>query len=545
LSVKKRLESWKKNGVAAKVWRHDSTLWKPKPEEDKELSNRLGWLELPSAMLSKTEELNSFADEIRKEFDDVVLLGMGGSSLAPEVFFKTFGKRSGYPSLTVLDSTHPASIKTILESIDLKKTLFIVASKSGGTTETMSFYYVFNEALSKNGIKAGSHFIAITDSGSSLQILAKENNFRRIFITPDEVGGRYSALTYFGLVPAALIGIDIRKLLTNAVKMEKECDKDSDIELSAGFALGAFMGECALRNKDKLTFIVSESISSFPVWIEQLIAESTGKEGKGILPVEGEVLYGPQMYYDDRVFVHIHVSGDSSSDSEKITDLKNAGFPVITIELNDIYELGKEMYNFEIATSMAGSILSINPFDQPNVQLAKTLASESMNEFSKTGKLPGRQSVFNEDGFTGYGSSGGKDINEFISTFIKDAVHGNYVALMAFLPYSNELQSALNELRVKIQGKYKIPVTVGYGPRFLHSTGQLHKGDGNKGLFIQFTGNISDDLDVPGKGYTFGTLITAQAMGDMKALVNTDRKVISINLSGSASGRIKKIASLI
>lgn len=549
LAVKKRLENWKKNDAAGKVWRKDAVVWKSDPKDNVELSNRLGWLDLPTVMLGKSTELTSFAEEVRKDFTNIVLLGMGGSSLAPEVFFKTFGKKEGYPSLRVLDSTHPLSVRRILDNTDLKKTIFIVASKSGGTTETMSFFYEFYDALTKLGAEAGAHFIAITDSGSSLQAVAKEKKFRKIFITPEEVGGRYSALTYFGLVPAALIGVEINKFLAQAVMMEKECAKDSDIETSGGFTLGAFIGECALRHKDKLTFFVSESISSFPVWIEQLVAESTGKEGKGILPVEGEKPLSANMYNKDRVFVHINVAGDNSDYSSNVTELKNAGFPVVEINVNDNYEIGKEMYRWEIATAMAGSILGINPFDQPNVQLAKTLATESMNEYTKTGKLPVKDALLSVDGLSAYASknvnSSAKDIKELLGGFFNEAGEGNYAALMAFLPHTEEMENALIKLRSKIQSRYKIPVTLGFGPRFLHSTGQLHKGDGNKGLFIQFTGDITDDLEVPGKGYTFGTLVTAQALGDMRALENTGRKVIRFNISGNPAEKISKLAEML
>lgn len=543
LAVKKRIEYWKTHNVANKVWQHDPTVWKEKPEDNVELSNRLGWLELPSVMKNHIQELNAFSDEIRKEFNYVVLLGMGGSSLAPEVFFKTFGKKEGYPALMVLDSTHPLSVKKVLDTVDLEKTVFIVASKSGGTTETMSFYYEFDSELKKRNLEPGRHFIAISDPGSSLQKLAKEKNFRKVFTTPEEVGGRYSALTYFGLAAASLIGVDLEKFLTPALQMQKECSKDSDLEMCGGFALGAFLGECAIRGKDKLIFITSHQVSSFPVWIEQLIAESTGKEGKGILPVEGDDL--SDISGDDRVYAHITLQGEDQKLLNKVEELKKAGYPLVEIKMNDIYDLAKEMYRWEIATAMAGSVMNINPFNQPNVQLAKTMATETMAEFSKTGKLPKNNPVLSTDGISAYGSNNGKDIKEFLSNFFAEKKQGAYAAIMAFLPQTEEMESVLNKLRDKIKAKYHIPVTVGFGPRFLHSTGQLHKGDGNNGLFIQFTGDITEDMEVPGKGYTFGTLVTAQAMGDKKALENNKRNVISFNLSGSHKEKIEKITSLI
>lgn len=544
--VKNRLESWKEQNVTERIWKKDPTVWKEKKEEDKELSNRLGWLNLPEEMKSRIDELQTFSNKIRDEFDHVVLLGMGGSSLAPEVFFKTFGKKEGYPDLTVVDSTHPASVKALLDNYNLQKTIFVVASKSGGTAETMSFYYIFRDAVSEVSSNPGNHFIAITDSGSGLEKIAEENNFNKIFNTPAEVGGRYSVFTYFGLLPAALIGIDLNKLLSRAAEMQSECSADIPADKNTGAVLGAVIGEAALSGIDKLTIAASPSVSAFPVWVEQLIAESTGKEGKGILPVVDEQTASPDLYLNDRCFVYLRVDGDENSELDsKIQKIEKAGHPVIYISLKDRFDIGHEFYRWEMATSLSGAALKINPFDQPNVQLAKTLANEGIDNYLKNGKLPSYDPSFSEDNVQVFGNTAGKNISEILHHFFEQAVEGNYAAVLGFIPYAVENDQALDHLKLKIRQKYKLAVTVGYGPRFLHSTGQLHKGDGNTGLFIQLTGNITDDIDVPGKGYSLGTLISAQAAGDFKALENSGRKVIRFHFNDNIAGGINKLAEAI
>jgi transaldolase / glucose-6-phosphate isomerase len=545
-AVENRLRAWKKNNACYRLWDMDPTLWKQSPAEDIELSNRLGWLNLPSLMQKHLGQLNEFAEEIKKEFDNIVLLGMGGSSLAPEVFSKTFGKKKGYPALKVLDSTHPLSVRSILDNYNLNKTLFVVSSKSGGTTETMSFFYAFYESLSKSDSNPGKHFIAITDEGSSLDILARDKNFRKIFITPGEVGGRYSALTYFGLVPAALIGIDIVALLKNSEQMENSSSKNADILISEGFRLGALLGELNLRKIDKLTFLVSPSISSFPSWIEQLVAESTGKEGKGIIPVILEPIGDVDVYSKDRVFIYYKFKDDDNLQYDNLIEqFKSAGFPVVIIYLDELYDLGKEIYKWEIATAMAGSVLEINPFDQPNVQLAKSLANESMEEYKKTGMLPLEKPAIIQGDISLFGKFISSDIKQAFNEFVSQSGEGDYFAIQSFLPFTEELDSSIDQFKIVLRNKFRLAVTSGYGPRFLHSTGQLHKGDGNKGLFIQFTSDAVNDLDVTGRGYSFNTLITAQAQGDLKALRNNGRRVIRIHLSGNIKDHIDYLTSLL
>jgi glucose-6-phosphate isomerase len=545
-AIENRLHEWDNNNFCTRLWNLDPTLWKQRPEDNVELSNRLGWLNLPSLMQGNINELKDFAEAIRRDFENIVLLGMGGSSLAPEVFYKTFGKKHGYPSLTVLDSTHPLSVRKILDNYNLNKTLFIVSSKSGGTTETMSFFYTFYNALSKSNTEPGNQFIAITDKNSSLHILSQKCKFKRTFITPAEVGGRYSALTYFGLVPAALIGVDVALLLKNAEQMENSCNKKDDILSGEGFRLGAFLGELNLINKDKITFFVSPSLTSFPTWIEQLVAESTGKEGKGIIPVISELPGALEVYGNDRVFIYYRFKNDDNTLYDtNIEKLKDAGFPIVIIHLDDLYDLGKEIYRWEIATAMAGSVLAINPFDQPNVQLAKTLANESMEEYKKTGILSLEKPAITYNDISLYGKFLSTDFKNALNEFVSQTKDGDYFAIQAFLPYSDEIDISIDKFKLVLRDKYHVAVTSGYGPRFLHSTGQLHKGDGNKGLFIQFTADSINDLDVPDKGYSFGTLITAQAQGDLKALRNNGRRVIRIHLSLKLNDHIDYLTTLI
>ena len=483
---------------------------------------------------------------VKEKYSSVVLLGMGGSSLAPEVFFKTYGSKKGYPNLTVLDSTHPESVKNVLNTHDLKKTIFIVASKSGGTTETMSFFYTFFNEVSKFNSNPGEQFIAITDAGSSLEKLAEDKKFRRTFTTPDDVGGRYSALTFFGLVPASLIGVDVALLLQRAREETIKNSKDVNAQDSPGSILGAAMGELAKQGQDKITIIASPQISPFPVWVEQLIAESTGKEDKGILPVVDEPIGSPEVYHKDRVFAYLRLKDDDNSSLDAAVDkLEKAGFPIIKIDLKDKYDLGKEFFRWEVATALSGAVLEINPFNQPNVQLAKSLANESMTEYKKSGKLPEQKPAIESGDVSVFGDTKKNKVEDALKEFLSQGKENTYVAVMAFIPPNKKTDDALESLRKTIRDKYKFAVTVGYGPRFLHSTGQLHKGDGNHGLFIQITSEINENIEVPEKGYSFGTLITAQAQGDMKALLNRGRKVIRFHLKGKLPENINKLEGIL
>ncbi len=530
--IQSRLIDWQQENVSTRLWHYDPTIWKEKPEENVELGDRLGWLVLPYTMREKINELTLFANETKNVFSDVLLLGMGGSSLAPEVFAKTFGSKDGFPSLSILDSTHPEVIKKIFSQYDLSKTLFIVASKSGGTAETMSFYYTFFEAVSKFNKNAGDQFIAITDPDSGLEKLAIEKKFRKIFSTPPDVGGRYSALTYFGMVPAALIGMDIESFIGNASSYADACGKNISSIENPGIKLGCTLGELALDKKDKLTFFSSKKIETFTSWIEQLVAESTGKENKGIIPITDENEVDIKYFSNDRVFVFLTLKEEQQHSELKHQLIKNH-FPVISIEMENLYELSQQFYLWEIATAFAGAVLKINPFDQPDVQLAKTLANESLSAFKSNGSLPIDTPDFVESNLEIFYTAQIKVLKETLKEFFKLIKPGDYVAINAFIQYGDKVNEALNNFKKVIRDKYKVAVTIGYGPRFLHSTGQLHKGGTNNGLFIQITNEITDDINVPGKGYSFGTLITAQAQGDFKALAGRKRRAMKLNIKGN------------
>ena len=527
--VEAGLEQLADEKIIERIWEGDHTVWKPDP---KEISNRLGWLTIASEMLDNVDRLTGFVDELRDAgYTDAVLLGMGGSSLAPEVFSKVFGTAAGYLNLTVIDSTDPGMILEAAEGLDLSKTLFIVATKSGGTAETMSlFKYFYNQVAAELGPEnAGAHFVAITDPGSSLVDLAQKYEFRDVFLNNPNIGGRYSALSYFGLLPAALIGVDLTRLLDQAqiAAMNGKVSSPEDANVAA--LLGVVMGELALLGVDKLTLITSPSLTSFGDWAEQLIAESTGKEGKGILPVVGEAPAAPDEYGADRLFVYLKLDGENAYD-KAVEDLEADGRPLVRFTLDDRYELGRQFFLWELATAVAGVCLGIQPFDQPNVESAKVAAREMIAAYKESGSLP------ESDALSPTAAS--------LKAFLQQAQPGDYVSIQAYIKPSAETDTALDALRLAIRSATGLPVTVGYGPRFLHSTGQLHKGDGGNGLFIQLTANMPHDIPIPdeaGKaqsGMTFGVLKTAQALGDAAALRQAGRRLIHYNLGDDIPGGI-------
>ncbi len=545
--IEERLSLWQEQNIPSRLWNCDPAIWKDNPAEQKELADRLGWLNKPYKMLDRIYELQQFADEIKNDFTNVLLLGMGGSSLAPEVFAKTFGSKQGYPKLEILDSTHPLNVKRITDTYDLSKTLFIVASKSGGTIETMSFFYYFYNEVSKFNKNPGNQFVALTDPSTWLENFAAEKKFRKTFSTPSDVGGRYSALTYFGMLPAALMGIDIERFLLNAKDMADGCQSYVEASKNPGFHLGAALGELYESGKDKVTFFVSPKFSSFPQWIEQLVAESTGKDGKGILPICDEEIFPVNNYKNDRVFVFIKLVTDDTTQLDKFAaELIAAQKPVIVFQLDETYQLAKEFYRWEIATALSSVVLKIHPFDQPDVQSAKMLAGESLKEYKTSGKLPetkasitqGQISFFSE---TKQGEAV-KSISSALTEFLSQADEHDYAAIMSFTEYGDEVTKSLQAFRNKIAKKFSLATTIGFGPRFLHSTGQLHKGGKNNGLFIQITNEIENDIEVPGQGYSFGVLITAQAQGDFNALKNKNRKVISLHITGNFVEAINSIS---
>ncbi|GAB1348194.1 bifunctional transaldolase/phosoglucose isomerase [Ignavibacteriales bacterium] len=521
--------------VPARIFAKDHTVWSDSPVE---ITNRLGWLDSPKNSYNSLEEINSFVEEIKSEgFTNALLLGMGGSSLAPEVFSQMFGVKEGYLSLEILDSTHPAAVLEKERKLADKKTLYIVSTKSGGTVETLSFMkYFFTSVVKKSGIEtAKKRFIAITDPGSGLEDMARSLGFRKIFINDPNIGGRYSALSLFGMVPAALCGINIKDLLEKTFLMVAE----SKLGAGTPAQLGVLMAVGAKEAYDKVTFISPGVFSSFGPWAEQLIAESTGKIGRGILPVEGEEVLAPSGYAGDRIFVYLS-DQKTGEMKDKFDALVAAGHPGVEIIIPDSSFIGYEFLRWEIATAIAGWGLQIHPFDQPDVESAKVSARAVLKQFKEEGKLPEPVVAFEEDGVKVVGDVASKSIKTAIAEFMKNLHEGNpgdelrsYLSIQAFVPSESETDNLLKEIRGRFQQKYQIAVTTGYGPRFLHSTGQLHKGDSGNGLFLQVIAGIDADAIIPDEAgkpegsMSFGTLVVAQAMGDRAALTGNGRKVIT------------------
>ena len=528
-SVAERLRRWQETDFAARLWGKDPLLWSAVPAVP-ELVDRLGWLQLPEDLEERAAEYRQFAAEIRAEgFLHVLLLGMGGSSLAPEVFQRTFGNRIGHPELLVLDSTHPGAVRSVDGRIDPERTLFVVSSKSGTTTEPLAFFQYFWERAGKRG----GRFVAITDPGTPLELLAREHGFRRTFAAPADVGGRYSALTAFGLIPAALIGVDLARLSAHARNMAGCCLPGPTAAHNPGLALGAALGELALAGRDKLTFLPAPSLAALPDWIEQLIAESTGKDGRGIVPIVGEPAAGPELYAGDRVFVDLGLEGEEEERRAKlISALQAAGHPVISIRIPEMEALGAEFFRWEFATAAAGAVLGIHPFNQPDVQMAKELAARAMKDTRSTAAAAGE--VF---------EAGAGALGEAISRWLSDARPGDYVALQAFLAPAAETGAALRDIRVILRDRLRLATTVGFGPRFLHSTGQLHKGGPNTGLFLQLTDVPAVDVRVPARDFTFGMLVQAQAAGDAGALRGCGRRLLRVTLGDDVAGGLRRLCA--
>jgi transaldolase/glucose-6-phosphate isomerase len=522
--------AWKKENYSGRFWAKEFTLWADHPMP--EITNRMGWLDLPEQMRDKVDQLESFAEEVKADgFKHAVLMGMGGSSLAPEFFQKTFGNRPGYPELVVLDSTHPAAVASVEKSIDLGRTLFIVSSKSGTTLETLSFYRYFWEKLSRLTDTPGRSFIAITDPGTPLATLAREKMFRTLFEAPPDVGGRFSALTDFGLVPAALIGMDVRKLLDRARAAAENNAFCAPPDAASGFQLGAALGEVT-KQRNKLTIFTSSSLGHFPAWLEQLIAESTGKDGKGIVPIANEPFLSPDSYPKDRLFVGLALEQDGDRDLvSHLNAVQKLGHPGIRIDLQDLFSLGQEIFRWEIAIASAGSVLGINPFNQPDVELAKELARSIMkggeNAQDKTG--PSNEPIPADDSTR---------LRTALECWLSSARPKDYIAIQAFLPTGQETSQSLGGLRLDLLERTKLATTLGFGPRFLHSTGQLHKGGPNEGLFLQIIHEPDRDLAIPDVDYSFGALIRAQALGDYLALRKTGRRVLRVGLKGDPAAAV-------
>jgi len=549
--VEARLRAFDAERTGPRIWQKDGTVWIPDAEraaKTPDLANRLDWLGLPEEMQKEIEGLNAFAEQIRKDdFRHVVLLGMGGSSLAAEVFMSLFGNRPGHPPLIVCDSTDPEAVRRIAASVNPAKTFFLVSSKSGGTLETLSFFRYFFDRAGAVKADPGSNFVAITDPGSDLEAIAAEKGFRRVFSSPPGVGGRYSAFTFFGLVPAALIGVDLSVLLGSARAMARACGPDVPAADNPGLALGAALGELALFGRDKVTFVPSLVAARFGVWVEQLLAESTGKEGRGILPVAGEPPGDPGEYGPDRVFVHLRLKDGATAEEDRFAAaLEAAGHPLVRIDLESLGDLGGEFFRWEFATAAAGAVLGINPFDQPDVEAAKRKARKLMAAFERTGRLPEDGPCLEERGISLFEETAvGGDLPSRLEAFLAKVRPGDYIALLVYASPTEETDRSIEALRLALRRRFKTAVTAGYGPRYLHSTGQLHKGDGNRGIFVQFTREPEEDLAVPEAPYSFGVLLAAQAQGDFQALLERGRRVIRLHVKGRIDKGIEAVRKII
>ncbi len=524
-----------------KFWAKDPTLWKQDAYHKDFIVKFLGWQKVYDWTLERIDSVLQFAQEAKANFKHCVVMGMGGSSLAPEVLRTVFGKQEGWPELIVLDTTNPDWVGAARARINPAETLFIFASKSGGTVEPSSQFAYFYEEVKKSGIKKpGDNFIAITDPGTGLEKLAKDKKFRKTFLNPADIGGRFSALSMFGMVPAAIMGVDIKKLLEIAKEEAATFGPDAPVKDNAALELGALMGACAInQTRDKLTLLTPSDFATFGLWAEQLVAESTGKEGKGVVPVAGESMVPNFTYRDDRFFVHLSTG---SEDDKKITAYANQlaanEMPVLTIYMQDKYQLGAMFLLWEIATAAAGAILAIDPFDQPNVQAAKTMTKEILAKLSQ-GNVPAEVSV---------PLLAAADLEVKLDTLGQDVYSllesNDYLAILPYVYPDEETEKALLALRDKIMNKTKRAVLFGYGPRYLHSTGQLHKGDGNNGVFLILSADPKNDIKIPGQTYTFGQLCNAQALGDYQALLEKGRRVIKLHLTQPVAEQIKKITDL-
>jgi len=535
-AVAASLEEWKKNNKVARLWQKDASLWSGTDE-----SNWLGWLTITEEQIAHIDALKQIAEDVKKaRFKHALLLGMGGSSLCPEVLRMTFGKIKGYPELHVLDSTDPAQIKAIEAKVDLKSTICIVSSKSGSTLEPNIYkQYFFERVKAKVGEKeAGNRFIAITDPGSKLQQVAEADKFRKIFFGVPSIGGRYSALSNFGMVPAAVMGLDVAKFLKNTEEMVRACDASSAADSNPGVVLGTILGVAANHGRDKITIVTSPGIFDLGAWLEQLIAESTGKIGKGIIPVDRERLAKPATYGNDRVFAYLRLeSKPSKAQDAAVAALEKAGHPVVRITLPSTYNLGQEFFRWEIATAVAGSIIGINAFNQPDVEASKIETKKLTSQYEATGSLPPESPFFEEKGIKLFADeknaaalTGGAKLADVLKTHLSHLGTGDYFAVLGYITMNPANEKTLQTIRHAVRDKKKVATVLGFGPRFLHSTGQAYKGGPNSGVFLQITCDDAKDLAVPGQKYTFGIVKAAQARGDFAVLAERGRRALRVHL---------------
>lgn len=553
--VENNLDEWRASGKVARLWQGDASLWTGTDE-----ASWLGWLRITEKQLANRENLRRLAEEVKREgFTDILLLGMGGSSLCPEVLEKTFGHIAGFPQLHVLDSTDPAQIRAFEHEIDLAKTMFVVSSKSGTTLEPNIYKQYFFERVKQvvGAEKAGSRFIAITDPGSKMQQVAEADRFRHIFHGDPSIGGRYSALSNFGIVPAAAMGLDVTKFLDRTEEMVEACAATVPVDENPGVMLGIILGTAAKNGRDKITIIASPGIFDLGAWLEQLLAESTGKQGHGIIPVDREDLAAPDAYGNDRVFAYLRLdSAPGAVQDAKVAALELAGQPVVRISIADIYDLGQEFFRWEIATAVAGSILGINAFNQPDVEASKIATRDLTTEYEKTGSLPVEKPIFENDGvklFTdsrnadalAKDSRNDKSLVGYLRAHLNRLASGDYFALLAFIQMNPEHEAQLQELRHIVRNRRRVATCLGFGPRFLHSTGQAYKGGPNSGVFLQVTCDDAVDLPVPGQKYTFGVVKAAQARGDFQVLAERGRRALRVHLGKDVKGGLATLATAV
>jgi transaldolase/glucose-6-phosphate isomerase len=553
-AVWQTLADWGAGQKMARLWRGDASLWTGADE-----ARWLGWLGITQQQLENVQPLLDLAAEVRHEgFTHALLLGMGGSSLSPEVTALTFGRQPGMPALLVLDSTDPEQIRAVESSIDLAKTVFIVSSKSGTTLEPNIYKQYFFERVQQTlgAGRTGSRFIAITDPGSKMQQVAETDRFRHVFFGLPSIGGRYSALSNFGMVPMAVAGVDVRRFLESTERMRQACAAEVPAPANPGAVLGAILGTLGVRGRDKVTLFASPGIFDIGAWLEQLIAESTGKIGKGLIPVDREDIAAPARYGEDRIFVYLRLSSAPDAAQDRAVDaLEKAGHPVVRIDLADVYGLGQEYFRWEIATAVAGSILGINPFDQPDVEASKVATRALTSEYEKTGSLPAEKPVFQHDGIQLFTDDANwsalakaakeQSLTGILRAHLDRLDAGDYLALLAYIPMNGENEAALQRSRHRVRDARRVATCLGFGPRFLHSTGQAYKGGPNSGVFLQITCDHAQDLPVPGQKYTFGIVEAAQARGDFAVLTERKRRALRVHLPAGLRAGLAKLDAAI
>jgi len=542
-AVKATSADWQAGGKMQRLWQRDATLWTGADE-----ANWLGWLDVVEEQVAQQDKLQKVAKEVQaRGFQHVLLLGMGGSSLCPEVLRMTFGRITHYPTLHVLDSTDPAQVKAFEHQIDIPKTLFIVSSKSGSTLEPNIFKQYFFERTKQavGAVKVGSHFIAITDPGSKMQQVAEADRFLHVFFGRPSIGGRYSALSNFGMVPAAVVGMDTKRFLARTAEMVSACGPSVAVEENPGAALGVVLGTAAKTGRDKVTIITSPGISDLGAWLEQLLAESTGKIGKGIIPVDRESLAAPEAYGNDRVFVYVRLETGADADQDaKVAAIEQAGHPVVRIAMANTYDLGAEFFRWEIATAVAGAIIGINAFNQPDVEASKIATKSLTSEYEKNGSLPAEKPVVEDSGIKLFtdeknaaelAKAAGGDVSlvGYLKAHLARIKAGDYFAVLGYLQMNAEHEQSLQTLRHSVRDKKRVATCLGFGPRFLHSTGQAYKGGPNSGVFLQVTCDDLVELPVPGQKYTFGVVKAAQARGDFQVLAERGRRALRVHLGSN------------